>query len=314
MRIIFLLIGLILVMGMCINCGSNQSNDIDTIKPDSVDSSKHTMGETVLYVDEHPVNWNVRKFAHYELMLISTIDIFHRVNGRMPESLTEFFNSDFCFVHPREQETGLLFEESDSLDMNHPEYLVYEYIDMDTASLSFSLKTRLNEPYFYKYQWNRERFWAFFPRDAEGKDAEEWEKREKTKPPRTSKKAKEMLGQFSGIFRWAVAEYFDDHSSFPDDFESLFKEKWGVFRKEPWKNFEYDDPGRKLPNYVFGFDKTRNVKYVHYIWENSDYEYALQLPANFVEEEERPLNRQEITDISSLDIEFFADVETLRNL
>jgi len=294
----------------------------------SVNTSKQTMALPEEYVDTHPEQYDIVTFIRYEKMLISPITYFHDVYGRMPSTLNEFFDSDFCLVRAKEKETGLLFQEAEALDVNHPEYLVYKYIDDDTAKLSFLLKTPQGEPYIHTYQWNKERFWAFFPRDAEGRDAKEWEQRVKTKPPTTTKKAKVMIEQLGSLFGAAVVDYFDDHNGFPESMDTLFSEKWGEFRQEPWRNFQYDDPAKKLPTKIFGFDKNQNYYYCHTFWEDgAKDEYALKLPANLIERSDHPLNMHTMAkviindklsysegDIDTLNIEFFADVESLRNL
>lgn len=314
MRTVYLIIAITLMLGLSINCSSNRSTENIEVKPDSLNLTKQATALPDKYVNDHPFDWDVKTFGRYDLMIISPIERFHRVHGTMPKNLPEFFESDFCFVQPLEQKSGQLFKASALMDINHPEYLVYEYIDEDTANLSFCLFTMNDEPYVFTYQWSRKRFWNFFPRDGQGRDEDEWANREKTKPPTTTKKAKEMLDQFAKIFGWAMADYFDDNNSFPDSFDILFKNKWGVFRYEPWRDFEYDDPVKKLPNKIFGFDKGRNVYYVYSIWEDFEYKYAMQLPANFIEEDGNPLNMRQIKDTDSLNITFFADAESLRNL
>ena len=311
MKKIFLIGFCCLILALC-NC-SAEKRSRDVPSANNQDNIKQAYALPEEYIDTHPLYYDIRTYERYDKTIITPIELFHRVYGKMPATLNEFFNSDFCFVHAKEKETGKLFEEAESLDVNHPEYLVYKYTDDDTAQLSFVLKTINGDPYIHTYLWNREKFWAFFPRDAYGRDEEEWKIREKTKPPTTTKKAKEMLDHFASMFYWAVVDYFDDHNSFPDSLDSLF-EKWGVFRSEPWRNFQYDDPSRKLPNKVFGFDKARKALYVHSFWEDLETEYAMQLPANFIEEEGNPLNVREITDYKSLNIEVLADAETLINL
>jgi len=309
-----ILLLLSLILAFCVvSCGSDKEKAAPPTPDQTINQPKQAMAQPQEYIDDHPLNYDIQSYGRYDLMILEPIESFHRFNGRMPSTLDEFFNSDFCLVRAKEKETGLLFQEAKALDMNHPEYLVYKFIDDDTAQLSFLLKTRDGQPYINTYQWNRKKFWGFFPRKADGSDADEWAKREKTKPPQTTKKAKEMLECLSGMFGWAVNDYFIDHHSFPANFDELFKEKWGEFRHEPWKHFEYDDPGRKLPNKIFGFDKTKNVFYMDSLCENMEFEHAMEVPANFIEEEGKPLDMREVTDYKSLNITFFADAESLKN-
>ena len=267
------------------------------------------------YINNHPDNMNARVFSRYDNMLIESITAYHNVNGSMPKNLAEFFSSDLCLIMPREIKTGLPFSQADAIDITRPENIVYKYTDPHTAELSILLPTYDGQYYIHTYKWDRERFWrSLAPPEFNFKgDKEEWNRIIQTDPP-VVKKNEAMLNILMAEIGLALADYYDQQKAFPPDVDNLFLDKWGTFRHEPWDNFQYDDPAKKIPNRIFSFDKAQNIYYLHTAYKDKEYDYAMKYPANFIEEPGRSLNMVEVKDYNSLKTDFFADAESLKNL
>jgi len=293
------------------SCSSYNGNGNLSKAHEGLRNNQTDMGTPEEWVDNAPDNHNRRELSRFRMLFIESINKYRIIYGKLPASIAEFYDSDACFVLPKEMETGKQFQQRDVLDVNHPEYIKYSYVDSDTATLSVILSTNDGGHFIYTYPYTRERFWSALPFDN---NSDEYKQLSKTSPPKTSKKAQVMLDHFTSLVYWAMADYFDAHNAFPDSFDTLFAEKWGVFRHEPWRNFVFEDPAKKLPNKTFEFDKNQNVLYVKSEWGKTVDEYAVKLPANYIQEPDRPLKMDEITDMKSLNLEFFADAETLKNL
>jgi hypothetical protein len=301
-----------MILIVIFGCKSNpeQVRPTNSILSSNTDKNLSMLNNT--FRETNPEDWSSGNFIRYHQMIIIPMELFHRVYGRVPNSIDEFFMSDVCLVHPKEITSGLLFTQGDTLDYNHPESIVYKVTDKDTAELSMILHTTDGSPYIYMYKWDKEKFLWYIPRADDGSSDQVIAEALKKDLPK-GKKGKAMIDHFKAIMSLAIAEYYDIHNDFPTDVSSLFEENWGQFRFEPWKNYEYDDPVNQLPTYSVGFDKTRKAYYVKEIWADKAVdEFAIQLPSNHLDEPGRPVNIQYIKDIKSLNIDLFMDVETLR--
>lgn len=301
---LFLAIFLTIVLTGC--SGSVQS--VNKITPSgNTDSIKEMSAITPPTFEDYsisdPGQRDLQTFCRYQLTIVDSITNYYKVYGKMPVSLEEFFQSDLCLIFPIESTTGKPFVSSSTLDQNHPEYLVYKYIDSNTAELKMLQILKNSEPRIFINEWTNEKFLSGIPMEIQP---------DFNKLP-LHKKNMVMADQIASLFQYALANYFDENGVFPDNLDALF-EKWGALRREPWKNYEYDDPVMKVRNEIFGFDRIRNVYCVHHMWIDGDSEIAFQFPANFIAEQDRPLNMRQVENIDTLNVEFFADIETLKNL